>query len=264
MDYNKKNELIGNNINYIPVGTISEDYPYILEYMGENITQSNDYCEGRSGWSLASYIRHPLNTTGNTSAEGFYDILGLKTAYGAWTGTTEQKYLIGSTCWGEFQPDITEASWDLFKSKIGLSSITFNNATDEQKQKLLTWATETIVENPENPFFGNIIKTDSLSGRKYSFSWDSYYARYKTHEDDGLTELSTKGTNYKENSLVCVPKFITICLGTNDTTISSTENIVADLKLLANILKESTGAKILIIKNGDTLSQIPQYFKNMS
>jgi hypothetical protein len=260
IDYNKKHSSSGDNVKYISVGTVSEKNPYSFEYEGETVTQSDDYCEGRSGWSLASYLRHPINTQGREDGEGFYDILGLKTVNGDWNGSNEQRYLIGATCWGEHTPDITEASWNMFRSRIGLGSTSWSEATSEQKQQLSTWATSTIIENPDNPFFGGDITNDETTGRKYRFSWSSYYNRYKTHEDDGITELVTKGTNYKEKSLVCVPKFITICLGTNDSALSIENNIVKDLKLMANLLRISTNAKIIFIANGQTSSQIPQYF----
>ena len=258
IDYKQEYSVDTDRIKYIPVGTRSEGWPYEFTYKGQNIKQTDDYCEGRSGWTLASYLRHPLNSQGNS--EGFYDILGLRTNNGVWTGTDEQKYLIGSTCWGEYNPDITEASWNLFRKYIGLSSVAFEDATESQKENLIEWATVTIVERPENPFFGGVIKADEETGRKSRFSWEEYYKRYKTHENDGITPLNDKGTMYKQNTLVCVPKFISICLGTNDSNLSTQTDIFNDIKLMAKLLRESTGAKIILIPNGVTGSQIPEYF----
>lgn len=141
-----------------------------------------------------------------------------------------------------------------------MSNVDFSEATDLQKENLAKWATTTIINNPDNPFFGGDIKTDEETGRKSRFSWESYYQRYKTHENDGITPLVSKGEMYKENSLVCVPKFITICLGTNDSNLSTQEDIFNDVKIITNLLRTSTGAKIILIPNGVTTSQIPEYF----
>lgn len=228
-----------------------------ITYRGYTITHTEDCMEGRASWSCADYLRYPIHAT---ISEGLYDILGLKTHTGqAWSGSSANRLLCRNTCWGVYPPDITEASWNAFRGRIGAESVAWQDATPEQKAVLSTWASVTIVENPDNPFY---CKDDYDSINNIMFSWSAYYDRYKTKEDDGETDLVVQGTKAIQGTTVCVPKYVVIELGTND---GSFNNFgVSDIMVMANHIKSHTNAKIILVCPAYPASQLSAFGKNIA
>lgn len=232
-----------------------------VTYRGHTIDHSDDCSEGRGGWAVCDYLRHPFDMAPTT---GDYDILGLRTAVGDPSLLPdEQVYqLIANTCWGIYPPDITEASWNRFRNRIGHGNVSWADATAAMKQELEDWATTTIVNNPSNPFYS---KADYNAMTNTMFSWSAYYNRYKTYQDDAETPLSTPGTDHIPGTIVCVPKYISIALGANDSTFMRTQGeIAADIMTMADLLRTATSAKILVLTTGWPASQIPMYHPNLS
>ena len=259
IDNAKDNAEERNKIQCHLIGTL-QGFERVIEYRGETISHKNDCHEGRGGWAVCNYLRHPLDIFYD---EADFNVLGLKSFLGEdFDGSARHLQLMANTCWGLYAPDITESVWLKYRGRIGLSNVSWDNVTTEQIAKLKKWITEDIVNNPINPFYD---KASYNAVTNTMFSWDAYYRRYKSVENDGYTPLQEKGTHYVEGMNVCVPKFISIALGTNDGKYKRTQTeIVEDVMLLANLLKQSTNAKIIVINHAFPGSQIPEYFTNMA
>lgn len=170
----------------------------------------NAGCEGRGGYSAASYLRHccnvrPLATsyvTGwFTKGAQAWDSLGLGkkivwnstseangydyytgTAYTAYTGSAAQLELIRITPHGYYLPDLTQELWNALKNNnmgytLGSSYSSGENATVMAAMKDL------IEVNPLNPFFD---ATVARSTGTYGFSVAKYISRYRTLDDSGM------------------------------------------------------------------------------
>jgi hypothetical protein len=179
--------------------------------------------------------------------------------------------LAGKTCWtANIVPDITEYSWNAYKSYINCSSVAWADATVEQKQALSTWATTTVVNNPYNPFYD---KDAYNSVYNSMVSWDAYYNKFKNYANDGITPLpvESQGTNVQPNSRVCVPRFLTIGLGANDGIYMYDDCGATEVKALADVLKSQIDANnydvetdVIILNFGYPASQIPEHHPNIS
>lgn len=282
IDYQLDEDGSANSIQCHLIGT-RPGYKRKITYRGIEIDNSDACCEGRGGWSIVDYLRYPYGITDNYA---MYDILGLRTRGAGYDNPHSLPYqevcqTVGNTCWGVYHAGlsvdnmsdvnliITEDSWNGFKNFIGASQVSWANATDAQKKALFTWATETIVNTPINPFYD---KNAYDSDTNTMFSWDTYYSRYKTVENDGVTPLSEMGSwitpELAEYVKVCVPKFFTIELGTNDVRHQRPwSDVMQDTLAMASILQSQAtiggvAPYIVVVDTGYPASQIPELHPN--
>lgn len=279
IDCKKKMSVDDNIISYKSVGTIANKGEFSdFTYRGE-IVSFIDYNEGRSAWAAATYLRHAylftwLSITYNEITKSIlhvsWRVLGLYEKYGSeYSGTDEQKELIRKTCNGQYTISsacIDGFVWNEFRKSIGLSNVEYRSADSEQIDLMLHYLDGTgkdnLLDNPINPFFSiDKVKETKDSDNCYAFDFNKYLERYKTHSEDG-DELQIKGTNAKDDSYVCTPNFIAMNLGTNDnvfgTSDSAIETTLRDVLFLSGLLKESTGAKMILFQNAYPTSDFPE------
>lgn len=262
IDYKARKGITDDLIDCKTVGSVRINKNESFTYNGTTVNVTN-WAEGRSGTTTASLLRH-ADWYGWNLANALpiaWDALGLSTSNGAYTGTTSQKELIRTTCSGVYTPVASSYTWDRYKSYIGYGSVAWADATTAQKNELVSYmdgsrSAGNLLDSPINPFFDR--DTVSSSSYAYGFNWAKYYDRYKTHEDDGVTELSVKGSNAVTGSLVCHPNYIVFNMGTNDDIYgASTALKMTDLQQVLNLLKAQTTATILFFQNGFTWSKNP-------
>lgn len=279
IDYKKKMSISEDKISYRPIGTMSNGGGFCDFTYRNEVVDFTDYNEGRSSWAAATYLRHAtLFTWATVEYKGesksikhiAWHVLGLfekeKVEY---LGTEEQNNMIRYTCNGQY-PITVECLdgwvWNKFRDRCGFRSVEYDDANDEQKNTMIHWldgsGENNLLDNPDNPFFSKekVLETKDADNC-YAFDWETYYNRFKTHADDG-SELEEKGTNYKSNSYVCVPNYIAMNLGTNDGTFGLTDEdskrTLEDVYKIASLLKESTGAKVMIFQNAYPSASFPE------
>ena len=282
IDYKKKMSIIEDRVTYKSIGIRANDSTHFTKFSYRDVNVNfTDYNEGRSSWAAATYLRHATlmtwaTVTYNGQLKGVgghvaWHILGLFEKEGnEYTGTVTQKHKIQHTCNGQYPITIRCIDgwvWNNFRSRVGLSSVEFDNASAEQKTTLLHWLDGTgennILDNPDNPFFSrNKVEETKDTDNCYAFDWQTYYDRYKTHADNGA-ELDDKGTKYISNSYVCTPNFIAMHMGANDgafgrTTDEDIKYIVDDVYKIASLLREQTGAKVMIFDSAAQLCNFPE------
>lgn len=261
VDYKKKTTTIDDIIKCKTIGTILRNNKFSdFTYRDININGTN-YCEGRSGWALATYLRHAERYTWLGIDSIVWRIMGLYELYGIeFNNSTAHISLLYNTCDG--QHPVTEAClnssvWNYFKTKAGLN-VEFVDATTSDKEAMMIYLTVTRLNNPKNPFYSlSKVEETKNSNNPIAFSWEAYYSRYKTHDIDG-NELTEKGTSYIVNSHVAIPNYVIINLTTNDNAYGSPlEDMARDIIALAHELNLSTGSKIIICKNAATNRAFP-------
>jgi lysophospholipase L1-like esterase len=244
-------------------------------YRNKSVDVSYNYNEGRPSWAAATYLRHAeVYTYATVSYNGVskgmlhvaWRILGLYEKYNTdYNFSRQQKEYIRTTCNGQY-PITTSCIdgwvWNCYRDKINLSSVEFSSATSEQKEAMITYLTTTLLDNPTNPFFSKdkVLETKD-SNNCYAFDWETYYARYKTHDENGNV-LATQGTKATANMHVCIPNVIGICLGTNDEAYNSADTTVneQDAYKIAELLQQATNAVVIIFANGIPQSRFPEKY----
>ena len=244
-------------------------------YRNKSVDVNYNYNEGRPSWAAATYLRHAeVYTYATVSYNGVskgmlhvaWRILGLYEKYNKdYDFSRQQKEYIRTTCNGQYH--ITTSCidgwvWNCYREKINLSSVEFSSATSEQKEAMITYLTTTLLDNPTNPFFSKdrVLETKD-SNNCYAFDWDTYYARYKTHDENGNV-LATQGTKATANMHVCIPNVIGICLGTNDEAYNSADTTVneQDAYKIAELVQQATNAVVIIFANGIPQSRFPEKY----
>lgn len=245
-------------------------------YRDKSVNVNYNYNEGRPSWAAATYLRHAeVYTYANVFYSGVskgmlhvaWRILGLYEKYNQdYNFSRQQKEYIRTTCNGQY-PITTSCIdgwvWNCYREKINLSSVEYSSATSEQKEAMITYLTTTLLDNPTNPFFSKdkVLETKD-SNNCYAFDWGTYYARYKTHDENGNV-LATQGPKaIGKNMHVCIPNVIGICLGTNDEAYNSADTTVneQDAYQIAELLQQATNAVVIIFANGVPQSRFPEKY----
>ena len=287
IDYKKKMSIVEDKISYRPIGIMYNGGEFCNFTYRDEFVDFTDYNEGRSSWAAATYLRHATlftwaSVTYNNQSKDIkhiaWHVLGLFEKESAeYSGTQEQNDMIRYTCNGQYP--ITVACldgwvWNNFRSRCGLGSIEYDDATSEQKNTMLHWLDGTgennLLDNPDNPFFSrDKVEETKNTDNCYAFDWNTYYNRYKTHSNNG-EELEEKGTKFQSNSYVCVPNYIVIELGTNDETFGYSEESLPktmnDIYKIAELLHNDTGAKVMILQNATPTANFPElsYEQNLA
>jgi len=170
----------------------------------------NAGCEGRGGYTAASYLRHCTNIrpTSTSYVTGWFtkgaqawDSLGLGkkivwnttseangydsytgTAYTTYTGSVSQLELIRSTPHGYYLPDLTQELWNALKYN-NMGYVLGSSYSIGENVAVMAAMKDLIEVNPLNPFFDVAV---ARSTGTYAFSITKYISRYRTLDDSGV------------------------------------------------------------------------------
>ncbi len=231
--------LRGKENQYITLGTTGYRYNGWGKWTvnGKEMTLVS-HSEGRGGWTASVYARHVINTT---NYKGMWYLLGLDAQYGeydSYSGNVDRTKLVHSVPSKVIDPSYIKNE-DAFKVAWNGStpSVSWNGGSSAAKQAAADYYNGLVnntITTGRNPFF-NVNKAGDIK-----FDLQFYLDNYKTHSDDGVTELSvgsTAGNSVTEITQymkVCTPTHIVLLLGTNDVSaFNDPEKLYADLKAIA-------------------------------
>jgi hypothetical protein len=242
----------GVGYDYLCVGRLMK-LDTTINYKNQSVNLVG-YAEGKGGWSAMDYLRHPFRMWVFNN-QGAWDLLGLTTLMGRnYVNNANDRKLIATTIYGVNTPLITADSYDLLVKESQIANLGSWTNSAPQITAVQNWITGiTNDTNTSNEFF-DINKTGTNR-----FSVVKYLNSYKTLETNGTTRLtvgSTAGTKVtnSNNSDVCEPTHIVICLGENDRLhYSDYVQIADDIMELASIIR----AEFPNIHVGIALTSIP-------
>jgi len=258
MDYKKKTNTSADVMDVRLVGTMRDTNNESFSYRGESVTTpTGNYNEGLGSWACYTFLRHAklytwasvtYNSTSKSILHCAWRELGLYSTQGReYGGTDADKLLIANTCSGYNTLTIDDLDgwvWNNNRNAIGLSSVEWGNATSENKSAMLTYLNVTLLNSPSNKFYSKNMVTQTNG--EYAFSWDAYYARYKTHDVDGSI-LATQGTDAISNSYVCTPDYVLMNLGTNDgAAIPTAQDKMEIVYFMAQLLHTQIGCPVIV------------------
>lgn len=231
--------LRGKNNMYMTLGTTGYRYNGWGQWTVNNKEMTLvSHSEGRGGWTASVYARHVINTT---NYKGMWYLLGLDATYGeydSYSGSVDRTKLVHSV-----PSKVIDTSYikneDAFKVAWNgtTPSVSWNGGSTAAKQAAVDYYNGLVnntITAGRNPFF-NINKAGDIK-----FDLQFYLDNYKTHADDGVTQLiigSTAGSSVTEitqDMKVCTPTHIVLLLGTNDVSaFNDPVKLYADLKAIA-------------------------------